>query len=519
MKILLLLTLFGINQAEFEYDEGVLVLNTENFEEAVKTFDYLLAEFYAPWCGHCKQLAPEYSQAAQAIAENSNSDFTVALAKIDATENEKLAEKYEISGYPTLKFFRKQDGPDAPVDFTGGRNAESIQAWVEKKSGPATAELEDLSSAIKFKKQNAEGLYVVGYFPEGQDSSPLVMTAWSLDEAAFGITSKKEIADFFELENPGDIKLFKNFDEGSNIYNSENDGSIAEFINNNSLPYVTTFSDKTAAKIFGGSIKYHVLFFSSSETEGDNVDINHEGNHAHFTAAAKKLKGQALFVYIDSSVTNNLRIMDFFGIKTPESQVPTFRMVHLGQDVEKFKPADGEEQDISADKVEKFVQGVLDETIERHYMSEEIVSAEEQDESGEYSTYYLVAKNYEEIVYDQNKHVFVEFYAPWCGHCQQLAPEWEKLGQHFKDRDDVLIARSDATANEFKGIKISGFPTIKWFPKGEEREMINYNGGRTLEEFIEFVENDGVMPKEDPETEDVDEGEEEINADEDHDEL
>lgn len=86
----------------------------------------------------------------------------------------------------------------------------------------------------------------------------------------------------------------------------------------------------------------------------------------------------------------------------------------------------------------------------------------------------------------------VEFYAPWCGHCKKLAPEYEKLGTNFKRAKSVLIAKVDCDEHKSLCSKygVSGFPTIKWFPKGS-LEPTDYKGGRTTEELAEFVNNEG----------------------------
>lgn len=101
----------------------------------------------------------------------------------------------------------------------------------------------------------------------------------------------------------------------------------------------------------------------------------------------------------------------------------------------------------------------------------------------------LTEDNFDSIVMDPAQGVLVEFYAPWCGHCKSLAPTYEQLGSLYAGQKDVVIARLDGaeyqeTANRFD---VSGFPTLKYFPKGLDKAVEDYQGARELEALVDFV--------------------------------
>ena len=86
-----------------------------------------------------------------------------------------------------------------------------------------------------------------------------------------------------------------------------------------------------------------------------------------------------------------------------------------------------------------------------------------------------MGKNFAEVALNKEKDVLVEFYAPWCGHCKQLEPIWNEVAEFLADKEDLVVAKIDATTNEVADIKVRSFPTIKLFKKGEN-EDVEYNG-------------------------------------------
>jgi len=467
MRLLAVLALAAVGLAEIPKEEGVLVLTEDNFQEAVDSNEFLLVEFYAPWCGHCKSLAPEYAKAATALAEK---DSPIKLGKVDATEHSKIAEQFEVRGYPTMKFFKA--GKD--TEYNGGRTAETIVSWLEKKTGPAARALATVEEAAAFIADNS--IAVIGFFEdaESDDAKAFLAAAAALDDYPFAITS--EAAVIAEHKKDSSVTIFKNFDEGrADLEGAVSEETVTAFVTGNSLPLVVDFSQDTAQKIFSGDIKSHLLLFLSATAE------DYEAKVEVARAIAKDHKGQMLFVTINTDEEEHKRIMEFFGMD--EAELPSMRIIKLEEDMSKFRP---ESTDLSDANIRAFVASYLAGELKPHLMSEEV--PEDWDKEG---VKVLVGKNFHEVAMDAGKDVLVEFYAPWCGHCKQLTPIWDKLGEKYADHESIVIAKMDSTANELEDIKVQGFPTIKLVQK-DTNKIIDYNGERTLDGFVKFLESGGV---------------------------
>ena len=114
------------------------------------------------------------------------------------------------------------------------------------------------------------------------------------------------------------------------------------------------------------------------------------------------------------------RILEFFGMKKDE--VPAARLIRLADEMSKYKPTTDVLSDIAA--MRTFVNDFLDGKLKQHLLSQDL--PEDWDKN---PVKVLVASNFDEVALNKDKDVLVEFYAPWCGHCKQLAPIYDKVSR------------------------------------------------------------------------------------------
>lgn len=457
--------------ADIEMDNGVMVLTDDNFEDALAANPMMLVEFYAPWCGHCKKLEPEFSAAAEVL---SASDPAVPLAKVDATEAKKLAEKYAIQGFPTLFWFNNGE----KSEYGGGRTKDTIVSWVLKKSGPPSASV----SCAGLNDKLADAKFVVAFFGDESDAlykEAHVPYAQSEDNIQF-VHAPADCAAEHGAAAPG-IMFFRTFEEPKMAYTGAADkDSLMSFVKPLTVPTVFEFDEDMIEAIFGQ--QQSTMFFFTADKEPTQA----------FKDAAFANKGKVLFSW--SGVKDGIqeRLAEFVG--ATEADLPFFMLLVPGNMKKyraEFAAASATVEDITA-----FVDGVLAGDIKPHLKSEEPPATQE-------GVTVIVGKTFADIALDPTKDVLVKFYAPWCGHCKKLAPVWDKVAEEFKGVEDLVIAKFDSTTNEADGVEVQSYPTLTFYPK-DNKAGVPYEGGREFDDIKKWLqENSSAFKATEGKTEDL----------------
>jgi len=157
MKLFALLAMVAFvataDKDDDDHGKNAVSLTEKGFKDALKKVHFVM--FYAPWCGHCKRLAPTWDELAEDYIEDKKD---VVIAKVDCTVETSLCSSQDVTGYPTLKFFK--DGPDSGVKYRGQRDQKSLEKFIDEQMGRAPAEEEEIASEPE-EAVAEKGLYVL----------------------------------------------------------------------------------------------------------------------------------------------------------------------------------------------------------------------------------------------------------------------------------------------------------------------------------------------------------------------
>jgi protein disulfide-isomerase A1 len=242
-----------------DYDDSdVVVLTKDNFTHAINNNKNILVEFYAPWCGHCKQLKPEYGEAAERLKK---SHPEVVLAKFDAVAEgaEAIAKEYDIKGFPTMKWF--VDGTPHPKDCQV-REAQEIIRWVAKRTGPPLKPVVHKGDMDIIKSKDTR-YAVVGFFDDiDSDAFKTFATLASHDDRFdFYSVLDKAIAKEEGVSKMPAVVFYRNFDEPKLTYDKPiTADDLADAVRANSRPRLIPMTEETAPIIFENELPKLFLF-------------------------------------------------------------------------------------------------------------------------------------------------------------------------------------------------------------------------------------------------------------------
>uniref|UniRef100_A0A1I8NGE4 Thioredoxin domain-containing protein n=1 Tax=Musca domestica TaxID=7370 RepID=A0A1I8NGE4_MUSDO len=375
-----------IATAEEEEKNFAVELTADNFDEAIAKNNHFV-KFFAPWCGHCKRLHPLWEQLAEMM--NVKDEPQVIIAKVDCTQQQELCAKHEITGYPTLRFFKL--GETESVKFKGTRDMPAITEFIN------------------------EQLNADNEIPHGEENE-----------------GEKKTAEVGAVEK----------------------GKLVELTEDNFAKHVSSGNH---------FVKFYAPWCSHCQRLAPTWE--------ELAKALQNVQDVSI-AKIDCTVYRP--ICQDFEVKG----YPTLLWIEDGKKIEKYSGAR------SLEELQSYVKKMLGSDAAPEAPAAEKPSGD----ADKLQVLQLTGDNFQDTVADGV--TFVKFYAPWCGHCQNLSPVWDQLAEKMHSvANPIKIAKVDCTAPENKKLcieqEVEGYPTLFAYKNGVRQS--EYDDSRSLSELVAYI--------------------------------
>uniref|UniRef100_A0A8C4QKT0 protein disulfide-isomerase n=1 Tax=Eptatretus burgeri TaxID=7764 RepID=A0A8C4QKT0_EPTBU len=430
----------------------VLEFTDNDFANRIIEHDMALVEFFAPWCGHCKRLAPDYEKAATKLKD------IVALVKVCQSSFIYLVMLLQLCKAGTAP---RQWHPTYSDLKTVGyffsirlvRPSICLVGFFEKSGSVSEAEFLKLAAA-----QRDNYRFAHTFVP-------------SLLEKQGG----KEVVVIFRPKH-----LANKFEESTVVYNGEiTSPNLKEFVQDQIFGLCPHMTEDNKDRMKGKDL---MVAYYDVDYEKNAKGSNYWRNRVMRVAKHFADEGQPL-QYAIGGFRDFASSLSEFGLDgAGDLPLVTIRTVKGEKYVMK------EEFTRDGKSLERFLQSYFDGELKPYLKSEAVP------ESNDGPVKTVVAESFDEIVNDESKDVLIEFYAPWCGHCKSLEPKYTELGEKLANDQNIIIAKMDATSNDVPAqYDVKGFPTIYFSPMGSKDSPKKYEGGREIEDFISYLKREATV--------------------------
>ena len=434
---------------------NIIPLTDANYTEFMKENKEVLILFYAPWCGHCKAFAPEYSKIADTIKEQG---IKVVTARVNAEENEVTSQLNNIEGFPTLKLYVNNE----ISEYEGDRTVDKLLSFIDKKINGSIKEVNTVKEVEELKKKNSLVLLGTGNKEEMKD---FVNLSKSINDIDFIMCSSEECVKQYKSK----LVFLRSFDAPIVEFPSEmelNSTSIQNFINTYSIELGGAFNLFAANAIFENKIPGLYYFRDSTNKEQADKD-------KVIKEVAKKFIGKMYFFVLDVKGDEIFeQAAEFFDLK--EKDLPRIQITNIPSE-EKTETyvmnTLTSSKDITEELLSSFVNDFFANKLQREPNSEPLPDT--QDEV--YTV--LVGKSFKDLVINNKKTVVVLYLGRGCDDmCELVLDIWKSLAEKYKDNEDVEFATMDMTMNEVLGLDIKKFPVIMSYRKDKKDSPNKYTG-------------------------------------------
>ncbi|XP_074521146.1 protein disulfide-isomerase [Halichoeres trimaculatus] len=458
--------------------DGLLQLEKKDFNRALRKYEQLLVYFHATLTVQGLRVSEAFERAAEELQGSE-----VKLAVIDVTKEKDLAKELNATDH-TIRLYLAGDKHN-PVTCPVPQSSASILTWLKRREGSAADLITDFSQL-----ETSEELTVVGFFKELNHEYVQVFYAAAVDlpDVSFAITQNNEAITKYGLTYDVVFLLRKSqLIQAYRMVPQTSKEELIVFISVYQMDPVTEYTGQTITQILTSPVLNHALLF----IKGSSSDFKEI--YSAFQSAAEAFRLKILFVWVNVEEPRNGRMMEYFQVR--DFEAPLIRLVNLTDHVTYHLPS----ETLDVETIKTFCESYLQGTAKPKMRSEPIPEGWEEQPVKE-----LVGMTLEKVAFNPNKTVFVLFYLPYSKASRTMFPLWEELAKALKDREDVVIARMDASANDINMSMQGSYPSLCLFPALYAERVVVYTGRRQLKDLIQFLDKEAEEAKKYRKVEDED---------------